>query len=126
MKYLIRNTTLNKNLCLIIYKYIDYSEENLLKNLNKEQLDFCFILPISIIDIVLKSLRYGYKGFYVDEKNELFIRYCNDNKILECKTKDSQLFIGLKCLSDQKFNYCCINILNVHKINPDQKTNFLI
>ena len=51
---------LNKNLCLVIYKYLDYSEKNLLKNINENKYILYSYLSIPVIDVVLIALRNGY------------------------------------------------------------------
>jgi hypothetical protein len=51
---------LNKNLCLVIYKYLDYSEKNLLKYINENKYILYSYLSIPVIDVVLIALRNGY------------------------------------------------------------------
>lgn len=58
---------LNRNISNIIYKYIDYSLENLNKNLNptKTRLYIKIKNDITFEDILTIIFRYGYKSFFI-------------------------------------------------------------
>jgi hypothetical protein len=58
---------LNKDLSKIIYKYIDYSLEHLLSIKSKIQYDIIYKINYSMNDIIVKTLRLGYNGFYTDD-----------------------------------------------------------
>jgi deoxyribodipyrimidine photolyase len=65
MEYLTKNTILNKDLSKIVYSYVDYSVNNLVKNLSKERINFVVYMDGDIMDNLLMAIRFGHKGFFI-------------------------------------------------------------
>jgi hypothetical protein len=85
-KLILRNTNLNRNLSLVIYKYIDYSLEYFKKLKTKSIISsYVYIDDIDIMDIVIKSISLGFNGFYI---SETYKNICED---LEIKAKRSNI-----------------------------------
>lgn len=62
----------SKDLCQIIYSYIDYSLENLHKNIPIKIPKLNLYLNCSIMDVITKCVRLGRCGFYIPKLYEDF------------------------------------------------------
>lgn len=71
MDYLFEYTRLSKDINGIICKYIDYSDNNLIKLIPEKRIKKTLQIKsgISLFDIILKCLKIGYKGFFITTKN---------------------------------------------------------
>jgi hypothetical protein len=72
MKFLIKGTTLNKNLCGIISNYVNYTRNNLisiLKTNNFMNTKIRLKNNITIIDIIVLCGKVGGWGFYIENTN---------------------------------------------------------
>jgi hypothetical protein len=73
MEQIYKNTPLSKDICKLVFNYINYTSETLQKLIdknkeliNKERTYITNILKtIPIIDLLLKSISIGYVGFYI-------------------------------------------------------------
>ena len=61
---ILRNTRLNKNLSSIVFKYVDYSLKNLSNMVDNKKLKP--IIELNFVDLIVKAIRYGYVGFYMN------------------------------------------------------------
>jgi hypothetical protein len=128
LRSLLDYTPINKNLCNIIFQYINYSLDNLLEiqydNFNKYiNSEYSLKDGISMIDILVMCVRFGCKGFYIykDQHNLVkFINilvkthnnsYENDIKIyLDSDLNEDSIFYYLKYIGK------CIHLLELNVI----------
>lgn len=115
-KLILRNTNLNRNLSLVIYKYIDYSLEYFKKLKTKSIISsYVYIDDIDIMDIVIKSISLGFNGFYI---SETYKNICRDleikakrSNILTCVRKNNKLRIYISNLSEGSIDIISLGIL---------------
>jgi hypothetical protein len=122
MDYLLEHTKLNKDIIKITCKYIDYSQNNIMKLIPEKRIcrKLQIKLGLSLFDIILKCLKIGYKGFYISTKNncmsqmgnlELLIDklYLNNNKGIYRIVYNKSTYFTLDFISHiEKYYYCDI------------------
>jgi deoxyribodipyrimidine photolyase len=120
MEYLIKNTILNKDLSKIVYSYVDYSVNNLVKNLSKERINFVVYMDGDIMDNLLMAIRFGHKGFFIPssypEIYESIKELVKFDDRIEFSNSSDKFFIGLKILDNKIYKYCDITLLGSLKI----------
>ena len=111
--------SLNRNLTNLIYKYIDYSEENLLKNFPKTRIvKLTKLKTTDIFDIVIKCIHLGYSGFYIEKSlfHDLKLILNYNNKILITLENDL-IYIEYKWfpmkIEKKLINFNLLDIFNI-------------
>lgn len=126
LQYLIDHTSINKNVCEIIFQYINYSFDNLLgiqyDNFNKyTNSKYSLKDGISMIDILVMCVRFGCRGFYIYKDQHDIVKFINI--LVETHNKESNIKIILESdlNEDSIFYYLdnvgrCIHILELNVI----------
>jgi hypothetical protein len=120
MKYLLRSTFLNKNICNIIFKYIDYSKTNLISLIkNYKVKNTRMKLKDNLIDLIVLCVKLGCRGFFIENINQGAIKiieyYYNKHKItnsaeIEITINHDRTFYFIKELTD---DYKCVNLVSL-------------
>ena len=112
---LLKETSLNNNINLLINKYLDRSLENLMKisKLSKK-ITIHFKKDITLWDIMILSVKNGYRGIYYYtffESNIKKLLKMRENEklndILNVSHGSSEIFIEIKNF-DPNLNYCSL------------------
>jgi hypothetical protein len=112
---LLKKTSLNNNINLLINKYLDRSLENLMKisKLSKK-ITIHFKKDITLWDIMILSVKNGYRGIYYYtffESNIKKLLKMRENEklndILNVSHGSSEIFIEIKNF-DPNLNYCSL------------------
>lgn len=123
MKYL--KYIFNKNICNIIYNYLDQSEERLLKLIDKTKyIRKYYMYSVSILDLISRAIQSGYNGVIIlnDKTNCLnnankYIRKFNLNYIHIKRGENTTSFF----IKNDK-NLVYVDCLNVFKYDLIPKT----
>lgn len=126
MEYL--KNTLNKNIYNIIYNYLDQSEDHLTKLVNKIKHRYMpHIKDLSLLDLLCKTIHYGYDGICIHKSNKQYIESANNyikksglNYIVIENDNDSTLFY---IKSDRPVHVINITALNLNKYDIIPKIN---
>ena len=80
MNYLLKYTKLSRDIIKITSKYIDYSEQNILRLMPKIRNTTCMQLKqgINLFDIMIECVKRGYNGFYINEWYSDIIKIIDD------------------------------------------------
>ena len=121
MNYLLKYTKLSRDIIKITSKYIDYSEQNILRLMPKIRNTTCMQLKqgINLFDIMIECVKRGYNGFYINEWYSDIIKIIDDklyekNKnIITKKKSDSNYYYEFICLEPGK--YYCHDFMTLHE-----------
>jgi hypothetical protein len=106
---------LNKNICNIIFKYIDYSKPNLLSLLkinDIKKIEMQLKNNMILIDLIVLCIKVGCRGFFIDNINQ------NAIAIIDYYYSKHQLNESLKIIRESNKNkifYFIENYTNVDK-----------
>lgn len=126
LRSLLDYTSINKNVCEIIFQYINYSLDNLIgiqyDNFNKyTNSKYSLKDGISLIDILVMCVRFGCRGFYIYKDQHDIVKFINI--LVETHNKESNIKIILESdlNEDSIFYYLdnvgrCIHILELNVI----------
>jgi hypothetical protein len=132
------NCNINKvncNINKIILQYIDYSKDNLKRIIpNISNYKYFYLNPnLSCLDIIVKCLQTGHKGFYISNDHKRLIKTIkklamnDDDIVIENDGSDTCVGIDInKFTSDGKqitLHYCNIFTLNNVLYKKDIKEN---
>jgi hypothetical protein len=106
MDYLLTHTKLSKDINSIICKYINYSNENILRLIPKIRTKTLLKLKpgITFFDIMIECVKKGYSGFYITEHYSDTIKTI-DNELYE---KNKNIISKTKCNTEYYYEFICL------------------
>lgn len=119
MKLLLKYTSLNKDICNIVFHYINYNKDNIISILQKTNYATHMMSlkdGMTLIDIIILCVKIGYKGFYIDNASKSCIEIINwyynnhnQDKLKIMKNEhNNKLFYSIEDVDNK---YRCVNIL---------------
>jgi hypothetical protein len=113
---ILRNTRLNKNLSSIVFKYVDYSLKNLSSMVDSKKYK-PHILELPILDLMIRSIKHGYVGFYMNHNSQNQLKIWMDNfseknkNLIDIIEGIGQLTFILKSHNKKGYNLCSLYLL---------------
>jgi hypothetical protein len=90
---------LNKNLINLIIKYVIPNFDELVKIQLPTRIKNTYVINLSLIDIIIKTVQMGYRGFFLDKHKVRFFQYNTEldpNIEMKYDSTNSNYYFGLK------------------------------